>query len=95
LEWLTGATLVARQNFAAWLTSEASSIPPDHWHKLAERSGVAGGDAEIDFWASLFWGRPASAEEKKELSVLLIANEPASRVALVRALLTNPATYIA
>ncbi|HEY2839604.1 MAG TPA: DUF1800 family protein [Pirellulales bacterium] len=95
LEWLSGPALVARQNFAAWLTSDESTVTTDHWFKLAERHGVAGGEGEIGFWTALFWGRPAHPDEKKELSAQLIGSEPASRAGLVRALLTNPAVYLA
>ena len=65
LEWLTEAGLVARQNFAAWLTSDESSIATDHWQRLAQRHGVTGVDAEIDFWAALFWGRQPDSQERE------------------------------
>ena len=92
MEWLGGTALVARQNFAAWLTSAESSVPIEHWQRLATRYGHAGGDAELDFWTSLFWGRPADAAAKQKLSKHLDAREP---TALVRALLLSPAAYLA
>jgi uncharacterized protein (DUF1800 family) len=93
LQWLSGPALVARQNFAAWLTSDESSVTAHHWHKLAMRNGLTGGNAELDFWTALFWGRLADAGERQELIVQLPENTP--RTTLVRTLLSNPATYLA
>ena len=95
LEWLSGAALVARQNFAAWLTSDESSVAADHWQRLAERNGIAGGDAEIDFWTALFWGRTSDSEERRELSAQLAASEPTCRATLVRTLLCAAAAQLA
>src|SRR5208282_6513283 len=64
LQWLNGPALVARQNFAAWLTSDEASVTAHHWHKLAMRNGLAGGDAELDLWTALFWGRLADSAER-------------------------------
>jgi len=95
LEWLTGAALVARNNFAAWLTSGESTVPADHWHDLAGRYGIEGGPAEIDFWTALFWGRLPDAQERGQLSEQIAWAEPASRARLVRLLLCAPAAQLA
>ena len=63
LEWLSDPALVARANFAAWLTGDESKVPADHWSQLA-RDARPPGDAEIDFWTCLFWGRTPTAAER-------------------------------
>ncbi len=95
LEWLTGAALVARNNFAAWLTSGESTVPADHWQNLAGRYGIESGHAEIDFWTELFWGRLPDAQERGQLSEQIAWAEPASRARLVRRLLCAPAAQLA
>ena len=94
LEWLTDAGLVARQNFAAWLTSDEASVAADHWQRLPERSGVTGADAEIDFRTALFWGRQPDSQEREALAAVSSANDPHAHAHLVRAVLSHPATYL-
>ena len=87
LEWLSDPAIVAKQNFAAWLTSDESTVPPDHWQQLAKAYGMLGAENEIDFWTGLFWGRPTDAEERAAWSAELQTDDPAARAALVTALL--------
>ena len=95
LEWLTGPGLVARSNFAAWLTSEESTVPVDHWQKLAAGYHIEGAAAEANFWTALYWGRTCDEEESGRLEAQLASAEPASRARLVRTLLCAPAAQLA
>jgi uncharacterized protein (DUF1800 family) len=95
LEWLSDPALVARQNFAAWLTSGESNVPPDHWRKLAEKHGVADTEAELDMWTYLFWGRSPVDEERAALAAQLRTDDPAARATLVSALLAAPDSQLA
>ena len=65
LEWLSDPALVARENFAAWLSSGESEVPQDHWQQLAKKYGVLGTDAELNIWTALFWGRTPNDEERR------------------------------
>ncbi len=87
LEWLSDAEIVAKQNFAAWLTSDESTVSPDHWRQLAKQYGMLGAENEIDFWTALFWGRLTDEEQRAAWSAELQTDAPAARAALVAALL--------
>ncbi len=93
VEWLTGAALVARENFAAWLTSGESTVAADHWQKLAARHAIAPGDAELDFWTSLFWGRTCNTAQRASLAASLAGAD--GRTAFVRDLLCAPLAQLA
>jgi uncharacterized protein (DUF1800 family) len=93
LDWLADPALVARQNFVAWLTSGESTVPADHWQRLAARYGIAA-DAELDFCTALFWGRRADAHQRAELSTHRTEN-PDGRAALVAAVLCAPDAQLA
>ncbi|MEX2111620.1 MAG: DUF1800 family protein [Pirellulales bacterium] len=95
LEWLSDPALVARQNFAAWLTSDESTVAADHWQKLTEKYGVLGAEAELDLWTALFWGRLPDDEERAALSEQLRTDDPAARAATVAALLSAPDAQLA
>jgi uncharacterized protein (DUF1800 family) len=95
LEWLSDPAIVAKQNFAAWLTSDESTVPPDHWQQLAKQHGVLGADNEIDVWTALFWGRLLDDEERAAWSAELQTDDPAARAALVTALLGAPESQLA
>lgn len=94
LEWLTGSSLVARQNFAVWLTGKESGIAPGHWRHLAERHRVLGDPDEIEFWCHLFWGRGPDPRERDDLVSFLAADIAESRETVVRALLLHPAAHL-
>jgi uncharacterized protein (DUF1800 family) len=94
LEWLTAPALVARQNFAAWLVSEESGIAADHWQNVAERGGAVAGSAEIDFWCGQLWGHPPTGVQRHNLQMLVDGGAMQS-ADLVRAVLLNPAAYVA
>ena len=85
LEWLTGAALVARENFAAWLTSGEAKVPLDHWSKLSERYAIDG-DARIDFWTALCWGRVPQADERSSAAELLASGDAKDSAKLFRTL---------
>jgi len=95
LEWLTDPALVARANFAAWLTSDASQVAADHWSQLPARYGVSPGDAEIDFWTCLAWGRTPTAVERGPLAAELAKPQPVARARMFRTLLCAPAAQLA
>jgi len=95
LEWLSDPALVARQNFAAWLTSGESGVPAEHWQQLAAKNGAVGIDAELDFWPALFWGRLPQADERSRLFVQLNKDGPNARAALVAALLDSADAQLA
>jgi uncharacterized protein (DUF1800 family) len=88
LEWLSDPALVARQNFAAWLTSGESTVPTDYWRQLANQYGVVDTDAELGFWPALFWGRLPNSEERTAISAQLHHENASSRAALVVTLLS-------
>ncbi len=90
MEWLAGPGLVARQNFAAWLTGGESKVPVEHWDQVRVEHQVASGDAEIEFWTTLLWGRTASSEEQAALAEPFDQNKPDARARLVRAVLCAP-----
>ncbi len=95
LDWLSGAALVARNNFAAWLTGPESTVAADHWQQLAVSAGVTGPEAEVDFWTGLFWARPAAEADRSRLAAQLAGDNPHARPQLVRTLLCSAAAQIA
>ncbi|MGD9720197.1 MAG: DUF1800 family protein [Pirellulales bacterium] len=95
LQWLTGPAVVARQNFAAWLTSGESRISGDHWQKLAARYATPNSDTEVDFWTQLFWARQPAGNERGVLAAQLASAAPNARAELVRQLISNPLAQLA
>ncbi len=95
LDWLSGAALVARNNFAAWLTGPESTVAADHWQHLAARAGISTPEAQVDFWAELFWARPPAAADRPRLAAQLASDEPDARARLVRTLLCSAPAQIA
>jgi uncharacterized protein (DUF1800 family) len=95
LEWLSDPALVARQNFAAWLTSGESAVPADHWQQLAKKYGTVGPDEELNFWSALFWGRMLDKEERAALSAQLHIDTSSERAALVAAILGAASAQLA
>jgi uncharacterized protein (DUF1800 family) len=95
VEWLSAPALVARENFAAWLTSPESSVAADHWQKLAETYHVAGENREPDFWCALCWGRLPNDDERSSLSAKLSGANAGARATLVRELLSAADAQVA
>jgi uncharacterized protein (DUF1800 family) len=57
LQWLRGPTIVARTNFAAWLTQDAG-VAPGHFLAVARRNGWDGPAEWLDGFASLLAAVP-------------------------------------
>lgn len=94
LEWLTGPAIVARQNFAVWLTGGQSRVPADHWDQLVARHKIEPGEAELDFWTALFWGRTTAGDERGRLLAQFNPTKGKGRASGVRALLCAPEAQI-
>ena len=95
MEWLTSPALVARANFAAWLTSDESQVPADHWNKLVERYEIKPGETELDFWTALFWGAVPTDQQRGRLAAQIDNGKSDDRAATVRAVLTAASAHLA
>ena len=67
LAWLRGSTVLARANFAAWLTGPASGLSPDHFRAVAGRRGLERPEAWLDALRVLFSGEEVSADRLAEV----------------------------
>ncbi len=67
LAWLRGSTLLARANFAAWLTDPSSGPSQGHFRDLARSHGLEDAAAWLDAMAVLLSGATIAAESKHEL----------------------------
>jgi hypothetical protein len=90
---LRSSTILARSNFAAWITGPTSGIAADHFAKVAQTHGLNDHEAWIDALATLLLTEPVNPSERSEvLSRARAESEPSSRHALiVRKLLSMPA----
>jgi hypothetical protein len=93
-EWLTGPGLVARQNFAAWLTSGDAQVAPDHWDQLVAQYNIAPIDRELEFWTALFWGATLDEQHRERLLAALESSDALARPRTVRALLCAPQSQL-
>lgn len=59
LDWLRGPTILARANFAAWLTGADSGLPQGHFRDVATRLGLSDLGAWHDAMSVLLCGSPA------------------------------------
>jgi uncharacterized protein (DUF1800 family) len=75
MAWLRGSTVLARANFAAWLTDPSSGLSPGHFRDLAERHRLQNAAAWLDAMAVLLSGATISSESKDEL-LALVRSEP-------------------
>jgi uncharacterized protein (DUF1800 family) len=67
LEWLTGPAAIARTNFAAWLTSDASQLGGERFAKLAKKHQWSTPEAQLDGWSGLLLGAPLPNSTKQSL----------------------------
>ena len=95
LEWLSDPALLARQNFAAWIASGESGVPPEHWRQLAANCGAVGAGEELDLWSALFWGRLPDAEERTQLAAPTGAGHSTASAALVATVLSAAEAQLA
>ncbi len=75
MAWLRGSTVLARANFAAWLTDPSSGLCPGHFRDLAERHRLQNAAAWLDAMAVLLSGATVASESKDEL-LALVRSEP-------------------
>ena len=67
MAWLRGPTLLARANFAAWLTGDSSDIGPPHLLQLASRHDASTLEAWIDLLAPMLTGAALSEAQRTAL----------------------------
>jgi len=84
LGWLGGSTVLARANFAAWLTGPSSGLSPGHFHDLADRHGWRMPRDRLSAFKKLLLAAPIGSEAREGLQD---APDPAK---VVRTLLTIP-----
>jgi uncharacterized protein (DUF1800 family) len=84
LGWLGGSTILARANFAAWLTSPSSGPSPRHFQDLADRHGWATPGDRLSAFETLLLAAPIGSETREALRD---APDPAK---VVRTLLSTP-----
>jgi uncharacterized protein (DUF1800 family) len=60
LAWLRGQSVLARANFAAWITEPSTQGDADHLRGLAQRYGLKTSESWIDAMATLLLGSPPS-----------------------------------
>lgn len=75
MAWLRGPTLLARANFAAWLTDPSSGLSAGHFRDLAERLGLRNEAAWLDAMAVLLSGPMVTSLCKDEL-LARVRSEP-------------------
>ena len=61
MTWLRGQAVLARANFAAWLTGPDSGLGPDHFRAGSERNGLKLPESWLDAMATLSLGIPLPA----------------------------------
>jgi uncharacterized protein (DUF1800 family) len=67
MAWLRGQAVLARANFAAWLTGPDSGLDPGHFRAVAERNGFKAPEAWLDAMATLALAVPLPRASRKEL----------------------------
>ncbi len=67
MAWLRGSTLLARADFAAWLSDPSSGLSPGHFRDLAQRLKLSDDAAWLDAMAVLVASGTISSEGKEEL----------------------------
>jgi len=71
MAWLRGSTVLARANFAAWLTDPSSGLSAGHFRDLAGRHRLQNAAAWLDAMAVLLSGAAISSESNDELLTLV------------------------
>ncbi|MDR3620023.1 MAG: DUF1800 domain-containing protein [Paludisphaera borealis] len=84
LGWLSGSTVLARANFAAWLTGPSSGLSPRHFQDLADRYGWTSPEARLSAFETLLLAAPIGSDSREQLRNL---TDPAQ---VVRTLLSIP-----
>jgi uncharacterized protein (DUF1800 family) len=80
MAWLRGSTVLARANFAAWLTDPSSGLSPGHFRDLAERHGLKSAESWLDALAVLLPGAAISPESKNELLASVRSESDPARI---------------
>jgi len=88
LAWLRGQSVLARANFAAWITEPSTHGDPDHLRGLAQRYGLKTSERWVDALATLLLGSPLSAAES------LRDRQAPSHFQITRQLLSLPEAQI-
>ncbi|WP_165251753.1 DUF1800 domain-containing protein [Paludisphaera soli] len=82
--WLGDSTVVARANFAAWLTGPGAGLAAGHFRDLADRRGWTTPEARFEGFAALLLATPLDPEARARV---IAADDPAG---IVRRLLASP-----
>ena len=69
MTWLRGQAVLARANFAAWLTGPDSGLGPDHFRAVSERNGLKLPESWLDAMATLSLGLPLPAAARDEVLI--------------------------
>jgi uncharacterized protein (DUF1800 family) len=89
LAWLRGQSVLARANFAAWITEPSTQGDPDHLGSLAQRYGLKTLENWVDALATLLLGSPLSATAGS-----LHDRQAPSHLQITRQLLSRPEAQV-
>lgn len=92
MTWLRGQSVLARANFAAWLTGPDSGMGPGHFRAIAERHGLDAPGAWLDAMATLILGKALPRATRDEIVATSRngSNSTSQYPSIIRLILSQP-----